>query len=90
MCSLSFIYYLVDTDFYFIYGSSDPNIPVTIPMSSTTYDVRFTVRSDTIIEMDETFGLGIMVTNESSFLDVLLSENNEAIVTLQDDDNFGT
>ena len=89
MCLLSVIYYLVDTDFYFIDGSTDPNIPVTIPMGSTTYDVSFTVRSDTIIETDETFGLGIMVTDESSSLDVLLSGDNEAIVTLQDDDNFG-
>ena len=58
-------------------------------MGSTTYDVSFTVRSDTIIETDETFGLEIMVTDESSSLDVLLSGNNVAIVTLQDDDNFG-
>ena len=58
-------------------------------MGSTTYDVSFTVRSDTIIETDETFWLGIMLTAESSSLDVLLSGNNGAIVTLQDDDNFG-
>ena len=58
-------------------------------MGSTTYDVSFTVRNDTIIETDETFGLGIILTDKSSSLDFLLSRSNEAIVTLQDDDNFG-
>ena len=89
MCLLSVIYYLVDTDFYFIDGSTDTSVPVTIPMGATTHDVSFTVRSDTIIETDETFGLGIGVTAESSSLGVLLSGSNTAIVTLQDDNNFG-
>ena len=89
MCLLSVIYYLVDTDFYFIDGSTDTSVPVTIPMGVTTHDVSFTVRSDTIIEIDETFGLEIDVTAESSSLGVLLSGSNAAIVTLQDDNNFG-
>ena len=62
---------------------------MTIPVGSTTHDVSFTVSSDTIIETDETFGLEIDVTAESSSLGVLLSGNNAAIVTLQDDNNFG-
>ena len=81
---------VVDTDFYFIDGSTDPNIAVTIPMGSTTHDVSFTVRNDTIIETDETFALNIFVPAESSSLGVLLGGNSGATVTLQDDDDFGT
>ena len=90
MCSY-IIYHItvVDTDFYFIDGSTDPNIAVTIPMGSRTHDVSFTVRSDTIIETDETFGLNILVSDESSSLGVLLGGNSRAIVTLQDDVDFG-
>ena len=89
MCLWCVIITLVGTDYFFIDGSTDPNIAVTIPMGMTTHDVNFTVRNDTIIETDETFQLQILISAESASRNVLLGAPGGAVVTLQDSDTFG-
>jgi len=77
---------LVGTDYYFTLGSTDRNIPITIPMGQTTYDISFTVLNDTIVEPDETFVLQILVSQ--ALRNVALA-GGSTIVTLQDSDSFG-
>ena len=77
---------LVNTD-YFIEGSTDRSVPVTIPMGMTSHDISFTVRNDTIIESDETFLVELFVSAMSTSRGVLLARSG-AIVTLQDSDTF--
>ena len=77
---------LVNTD-YFIEGSTDRRVPVTIPMGMTSHDVSFTVRNDTIIEPDETFLEELFVSAMSTSRGVLLARSG-AMVTLQDSDTF--
>ena len=78
----------VNTDYFFMAGSTDRNIDVVIPMGSTIYDVSFTVRNDTIVELDETFQLQLSLSMESVDNDVLLAGSSAAIVTLQDNRSF--
>ena len=78
----------VNTDYFFMAGSTDRNIDVVIPMGSTTSDVSFTVRNDTIVELDETFQLQISLSMESVDNDVLLAGSSAAVVTLEDSRSF--
>ena len=78
----------VNTDYFFMAGSTDRNIDVVIPMGSTTSDVSFTVRNDTIVEVDETFQLQISLSMESVDNDVLLAGSSAAVVTLEDSRSF--
>ena len=78
----------VNTDYFFMAGSTDCNIDVVIPMGSTIYDVSFTVRNDTIVELDETFQLQLSLSMESVDNDVLLAGSSAAIVTLEDNRSF--
>ena len=78
----------VNTDYFFMAGSTDRNIDVVIPIGSTTYDVSFTVRNDTIVELDEIFQLQISLSMQSVDIDVLLAGSSAAIVTLEDSRSF--
>ena len=79
---------LVGADYFFNDAPTDQNVAVTIPMGSDTYDVIFTVRNDSIIELDETFQLQIMLSAQSVARDVLLAGSGAAVVTLQDNQSF--
>ena len=78
----------VNTDYFFMAGSTDRNVDVVIPVGSTTHDVSFTVRNDTIVELDETFQLQISLSMQSVASDVLLAGTSATIVTLEDSRSF--
>ena len=79
---------LVGADYFFNDEPTNPDVTVTIPMGSTTHDVVFTVRNDSVIEIDESFQLQILLSAQSVVRDVLLAGSETAIVTLQDDQTF--
>lgn len=79
---------LVGADYFFNVAPTDQNVPVTIPTGSSTHDVVFTVRSDRVIEIDETFQLQILLSAQSAARDVLLAGSGAATVTLQDNQSF--
>ena len=78
----------VNTDYFFMAISTDRNIDVVIPMGSTASDVSFTVRNDTIVEVDETFQLQISLSMEAVANDVLLAGSSAAVVNLEDSRSF--